>query len=164
MLHKKFTAPFWFMLALGIVATCLSIYGLHMISVYAPGYVVSMLNKMAFFFLPAIIFIEAIMYWMVRERNVYRRATWTHVILFAIAYFTPFIKEFLFMSYAVYARIRDVRSFMRSVTLGQVCLFWALTVVAHIYFARTLIKIFSKQPAGEGEAAQPENMLDDVLG
>ncbi|MDO6429847.1 hypothetical protein Q4E93_04595 [Flavitalea sp. BT771] len=164
MLHRKFTAPFWFMLVLGTVATCLSIYGLRMISVYAPSYAMSALSKIALFFLPAIIFIEAIMYWMVRKRNVYRRATWTHVILFAIAYFTPFIKEFLFMSYAVYAGVRDVRSFMRSVTLGQICLFWGLTVMAHIYFARTLIRIFSKQPASEDEAAQPENMLDDVLG
>jgi len=164
MLHKKFTAPFWFMLVLGMVATCLSIYGLQMIRVYAPTYVLSTLSKMGFFFLPAIIFIEAIMYWMIRKRNVYRRATWAHVILFAIAYFTPFIKEFLFRSYAVYAAIRDVRSFMRSVSLGQVCLFWGLTVLAHIYFARTLIKIFSKQPASGEETAQPENMLDDVLG
>jgi len=164
MLHKRFTAPFWFMLALGIVATCLSLYGIHMIRVYAPTYVLSTLSKMSFFFLPVIIFIEAIMYWMVRKRNVYRKASWTHVILFAFAYFTPYIKELLFMPYAIYAGIRDVRSFMRSVTLGQVCLFWGLTVLAHISFARTLIKVFSKQPAGEGEPAQPENMLDDVLG
>ena len=164
MLHKNFTAPFWFMVVLGIVATCLSIYGLQMIRLYAPGYAMSTLSKVGFFFLPAIILIEAIMYWMVRKRNVYRKATWTHVILFAIAYFTPYIKELLIVPYAVYTRVPDVRSFMRSVTLGQICLFWGLTILAHIYFARTLIRIFAKQPAREEEPAQPENMLDDVLG
>ena len=163
MLHKKFTAPFWFMLALGFVATCLSMYGLRMIRVYAPAYVLSTLSMISFFFLPAIIFIEAIMYWMVRKRNVYRRAAWTHVILFAIAYFTPFIKNMLFVFYDAFTPTPNVSAYVQSINIAQVCLFWGLTILAHVYFAQTLIKVFSKQPASE-EAAQPENMLDDVLG
>jgi hypothetical protein len=124
----------------------------------------STLSKMGFFILPAIIFIEAIMYWMVRKRNGYRRATWAHVLLFAFAYFTPLIKSMLFVFYDAFTPTQNFSSYERSVNLAQVCLFWGLTILAHIYFARTLIKIFSKQPASGEENAQPENMLDDVLG
>jgi len=164
MLHKDFIAPFWFMLVLGIVATCLSTYGLQMIRVYAPSYELSTLRIIGFFILPAIIFIEAIMYWMVRKRNVYRKATWAHALLFAFAYFTPFIKNMLFVFYDVFSPTPNYSAFVRSGNLAQICLFWGLTILAHIYFARTLIRIFSKPPASEEETAQPGNMLDDVLG
>jgi len=165
MLRKDFIAPFWFMLVLGIVACCLSTYGIHMIRVYAPTYALSTLRLMGFFFLPAIIFIEAIMYWMVRKRNVYRKATWAHILLFALAYFTPFIKSMLFVFYDAFAPTPDYSAFVRGSNLAQTCLFWGLTILAHIYFARTLIRIFStKQASGEGTGQGPENMLDDVLG
>lgn len=151
------------MLILGIIASCLSGYTLYAIHVLKLDFGISLLFKLRFFFLPAIIFLESCMYWMVRKRNIYRKASWSHVWLFTAAYSTSFIKAIFIMFYSRVATKADLQSNVRAIALVQACIFWGLMVLAHIFFARLLIKIFSRRPAVEQEVADPGNMLDDIL-
>ena len=163
MLQRNFTAPAWFMLFLAIFSAGLAIFALRSVRIYAPNFQMTLLFKSRFFFLPAIALLEACMYWMVRKRNIYRKASWTHIWLYATAYSTPFVKEFLFLFYTKFAAMSEMRYSIRVFTMVQLCIFWGLMVLAHIFFARLLIRIFSKRPAVQQAAAEPVNMLDDIL-
>jgi hypothetical protein len=151
------------MLILGIVAGCWSAIMLHRLRLLVTN-PMGLWTEMSFFFLPAIMFVEAAMYWIVRRRIVYRKAAWGHILLFALAYSLHFLgvywDYFLLRIPGVWEMYVNNGSILY---LAQLCLFWSLTLVAHIFFARVLIKAFSKPPAIQEGSIQPENMLDDVL-
>jgi len=165
MSKKKFAAPFWFMLILGFIASCMSGYAWYLYSLEPLSLKYSMLPQVQIrlFLMPAIIFVEVIMYWMIRKRNIYRRASWSHVLLFAFAFLTPFLKSLLFVFYDNFTPTSDMNSYIRFVSLGQICIFWGVMVLAHIFFVRLFVKAFSKQAVIQQDAAESENMLDDVL-
>jgi hypothetical protein len=164
MSKRNFTAAFWFMFVLGIIAASMSGYALYsLIHILPLSYQMSLFYKMTFFFLPAIMLIEAMMYWIVRKKDIHRRTAWSHVLLFSFAYSTLFLKELLFLFYDNFTPAADETSYINYVNRGQIWLFWGLTVTAHIFFVRVLVKAFSKKPAVQQEAIPSENMLDDIL-
>lgn len=162
-MEKSFTAPFWSLILLGIVAIGMSIYTLHELSLLRWGYPVGTRYQILSFCWPAVIFFEAFVYWIVRKRNRYRRASWTHIVLFALAFFSPFLKELSFEFYDSYSPGPDIVTFVRGVTLAQTSFFWGCMIVGHAYFGWLLVKCYTEGPPAEDQGADSINILDDVL-
>ena len=161
MRKRKFTTPFWWMLVMGIIASAISMGILYFLM--SQGYRMGWLIRLSLFYLPVIMFVEAVMYWTIRTRITYRRDAWNHLILFTGAYVFNYVVRALIMAVFILhspAAMR-VASFMRTVSYGQMGLFWGLVIVAHVFFARVLIKAFAK-PLVE-EVVESGNLLDDVL-
>jgi hypothetical protein len=156
MLKKGFTTPVWWMIILGVVASAASIQTLH---VWAGHDVeISALRRLSLFYLPLIMFVEAVMYWTIRKRIIYRRDAWCHIIVFTSAYVLSFLARFVMA--AILVMHMPASRQIRAISYVQIYFFWALILTAHIFFARVLIKAFAKQPA---EQVENGNLLDDVL-
>jgi hypothetical protein len=110
--------------------------------------------------MPAIMLVEAMMYWIVRNRVVQRSDARRHVLFFTLAYLTPFLKSLLFFFAARSFSVRNMATFVNRVSLIQACLFWLVTIYAHIFFVRVLIKAFDRPVAA---AVESGNLLDDML-
>ena len=118
------------------------------------------LTRLSLFYLPVIMFVEAAMYWTIRQRITHRRDAWNHLILFTGAYTFNFVVRGLVAAiYILHAPAATrIISYMRMAGYGQFYLFWGLVIIAHFFFARVLIKAFAKPPVAESG-----NLLDDVL-
>ena len=120
------------------------------------------LTKLSLFYLPVIMFVEAVMYWTIRKRIIHRRDAWSHLLLFTGAYvFNYGVRLLVAAIFVLHYPIARRHSFMRMSTYGQLWLFWGLVILAHVFFARVLIKAFAKPPVGE--VVESGNLLDDVL-
>jgi hypothetical protein len=161
MQKRKFTTPVWWMLILGIIATAISMGILHYLQ--SQGLRMRWLAKLSLFYLPVIMFVEAVMYWTIRRRISYRRDAWNHLVLFTVAYvFNYGVRALIMAIFILHSPIAmRIPLFMRVAPYGQLGLFWVLVIVAHIFFARVLIKAFAK-PLVE-EVVESGNLLDDVL-
>jgi len=146
---------------MGMVACTLSIGILYFLLL--KGYPMNWLTRLSLFYLPVIMFVEAVMYWTIRRRITHRRDAWNHLILFTGAYVFNFVVRALVTAIFILHSPAAMRvpSFMRIATYGQLGLFWGLVIVAHVFFARVLIKAFGKPPMEE--AVESGNLLDDVL-
>jgi len=161
MQKRKFTTPAWWMLVMGIVACTISIGILYFLT--SKGYPMNWLTRLSLFYLPVIMFVEAVMYWTIRKRIIHRRDAWNHLILFTGAYVFNFVLRALVTAIFILHSPVVMRraSFIRLSNYGQMGLFWGLVIVAHIFFARVLIKAFAKPPVEE--VVESGNLLDDVL-
>ncbi|MBN8850934.1 MAG: hypothetical protein BGO55_29455 [Sphingobacteriales bacterium 50-39] len=161
MQKRKFTTPFWWMLVLGIIACTISTGILYFL--VAKGYPMSWLTRLSLFYLPVIMFVEAVMYWTIRKRINYRRDAWNHLLLFTGAYVLNYIVRILLSALIILHSPAAMRMalYMRIANYGQLYLFWGLVIVAHVFFARVLIKAFAKPPVEE--VVESGNLLDDVL-
>ena len=112
---------------------------------------------------PAVIFLEGIVYWIIRNRNKYRRASWTHVVLFTLAFFTPLLSNLLFEFHDNFITGMETGRFMRVVNMIHICTFWACMIVGHAYFGWLLVKCYAKEPPTEDEGSGTINILDDVI-
>ena len=102
---------------------------------------------------------EAILYWRLRKRNIYRRESWAHVLILVLAFVLPLLENVFILFLGKAVNISDVNK-MRSTFYVQQGLYWALIVLAHIFFARVLIQCYSKSSSVvEGDGV---NLLDDV--
>jgi hypothetical protein len=104
---------------------------------------------------------EAFVYWKIRKRNFYGRESRTHVLLFALALLSPFIRDFLGWFYDNFGMFGvDVEVYVTVVNMGQLILFWSALGIGHVFFVRVVVKCYSKPPlVEEGDGT---NILDDV--
>ena len=146
------------MLVMGILTGAISAGSLSFL--IRRGYPLRWSTGLSFFYLPAIMFVEALMYWTIRKRIVRRRDAWNHLILFSTAYVLNIIVRGVFNLFIVlhYRGMSDARTMNRILTW----VFWGIVITAHVFFVRVLIKVFSGQPPVE-EAVETGNLLDDVL-
>jgi hypothetical protein len=128
-----------------------------------PGYSPGAWQILSFFFMPAIMLVEAVMYWIVRNRIVRRSDARRHVLFFTLAYLSPFLKSLLFYFADNFFSMGNMATFVSRVNLVQMCLFWLVTIYAHVFFVRVLIKAFDRPVEVAGRTGESAHMLDDVL-
>ena len=162
MLKKKFTAPVWGMIILGVLTA-----GRSWLIFHSVHFEIRTLKEfgfsLLFFIWPAISFIEAIDYWRIRKRNLSRQDSRTHVLLFVLAiYVLPIIRAFLIGFPRRSIRKYNLFKMEEIVNKGQFILTWVFIITAHIFFVRVLRKYFSKEAPVEATAPGPVNILDDV--
>ena len=104
---------------------------------------------------------EAFFYWRVRGRNVYRRQSWAHVILFAFSLSTPFIREFLFWLYDNFGVSMELSTYSNIIDVSQGITAWGALLIGHVLFVRVLVLCSRKRPV-LAEASDGVDLLDDV--
>ena len=162
MVKKKFTGPVWCMIILGVLSA-----GRNMLIFHSVHFEIRTLKEFGFsllFFLwPAISFIEAIVYWRIRKRNLCRQDSWYHVLLFALAiYLLPIIRFVLITFLRRNISRRYFLEIGNIVNWGQLFLTWVFIIIAHIFFVRVLRKYFSKDAPVKELVPGPVNILDEV--
>ena len=111
---------------------------------------------------PVLMILEAFVYWRIRKRNLLRKASLSHVCLFAFAYLSYFIKGGVISIAAKIETMHEIDGFIEMVSRVQLLVFWLSIIGGHIFFIRVLRKARAQkhiQPATD-----PANLLDDVLG
>ena len=161
-MKRTFTAPAWGMIILGVLSA-----GRNLLIFHSVHFEIRTLKEFGFsllFFLwPAISFIEAIVYWRIKKRNLCRQDSRAHVLLFALAiYVLPIIRAILIAFLGKSIAKHGFFNIERVVNQGHFVLTWVFIIIAHIFFVRVLRNYFSKEAPVEEMAPGPANILDDV--
>jgi uncharacterized membrane protein YgdD (TMEM256/DUF423 family) len=152
-MNRKFTAPFWFFLILGIMSS-FAIY--NVFDIQMKIYKLPWFRFWWLLLYPVVLFGEAIVYYIIRKRNKSRRDSWMHILLMTIAVLAPALFE-IALSFA--NRDNYTVSTHRRFLLVRTVIFYGSLFTAHIFFVRVLIKTGSKTP--EPETQPSENLLDE---
>jgi hypothetical protein len=160
-MKKNFTAPCWLMLLPAILVG----YDFYRINRLGALWLVMHHRNMV---LPciclALVIIDAVVYWSIRNTNIYRRDSWMHILLFAFALSTPYLRDWIFEGYDDgFTFGADIVRFVRVVSMAQFFAFWISLILGHALFIRLLLRSSTRKPDGSGEESDPRNLLDDVL-
>jgi hypothetical protein len=166
-LKRTFTGPFWGILILEIVYITLAlfaIYFLEMMKIRYPSmsgrYDISYIMIIKSLVWVVVLSGEAILYWRVRKRNIYRRESWGHVLILILAFVLPALENIFVLFLGKALNIRDIYK-MRSSYYVQQAIYWSLVVLAHVFFVRVVVRCFKKGVKIE-EVPGMVNILDDI--
>jgi hypothetical protein len=166
MRKRNLTGPFWLLLIFGFFkALSASAWISFFLSLQVEKRYLydSRLNLWLLVFWPVLIIAEALLYWRIRHRNIYPRASWLHVMLLFFAFLLPVLKSITRI--IVYDRINvrtDSLVYGRKADNTNNYLFWIIMVIAHCFFVWVIINCFKKK-APVPEDIQTVNLLDDFL-
>jgi hypothetical protein len=160
-MRRNFTGPVWLLVIFGVVQAGVS-YSIiasmlrSIVDVGQGGMVLFALRMMMW---PLVIIGEAVVYWMIRKRNRAQVLSWTHVVIFCIAFvLNAFVAAMTILHEPVAAGLRT-----RQGRIVEAAVFWALLVVSHVAFIQVLILAFRKEPPLRKTGEESENLLDDVV-
>lgn len=162
MKRKTFTEPFWTMLMMGIFSVISNYISATIILKMQLSY----LKPMVVLFLllwPMLLLAEAIVYWIIRKKNVYRKYTWAHILFTFIGLvIVPVMGKLTnsLLSRSI-TRTRMIHA-TRIQNDMEVAFFWASIILGHMFFILVLKKSLAKAPV-TGEQPETVNLLDDVL-
>lgn len=89
------------------------------------------------FLWPALLLAEAIVYWIIRRRNTYARASWAHCLLVLLGFILLFFRDILAILHS------PVASTLVYSTVPFI-LFWSCMLTAHGIFVWVIVKSFSQ--------------------
>jgi hypothetical protein len=166
-MKKSFTGPFWLLLVFGLLQLLMISSLLHQI--YGNGLYASerpllpMPGVFSFLMWPMILLTEALVYWLIRRRNRFRALSWTHSVIFVLAFllniFFTLIQNMHYGHSSVEGRVN------RQIMMYQErYLFFGLVILAHLAFVAVLANCLRKtEPVPDGEGQGQGNLLDDVV-
>lgn len=159
-MRKNYITPCWLML---LPATVIFYNAYRVVHLGAVGLMRHRQRGVPPYIWLLLILIEAILYWRIRKVNIYRKDSLTHIFLFAFAFITPYLREWIFEAYDDgFTFGLDVAQFVRLGNIGQMLAFWAALILGHVLFIRLIIK--ARLPKStDSQKADPQNLLDDVL-
>ena len=158
MLRKNYIAPSIFLIALAffyVASTIYFMYGARFNLSLQPLWIIMTV------FWPLVMIVESIVYWRIRKFNISHKASWSHVLLFAFAFVSFYIKNAVFSLYDEYTPGLEMTTFIRNVTMVQILTYWASLIAAHIFFFHVLRKTRTQKRFRQ--PTDPTNLLDDVL-
>lgn len=166
-MKRSFTGPFWLLLVFGLLQVLSISYWLYeyfgSVSNSFLRSQLTMARLAGLFMWPAIILGEALVYWLIRQRNSFRALSWAHTVIFILAFL---VNIFISFVATMHYRVVDVndRVNQQNVARQQQYLFYGLVLLAHLAFVAMLANCFRKMPPAEEGAGQgQENILDDVV-
>jgi hypothetical protein len=162
MQKKSFTAPFWYLIILGIASAGVSGYAIHQLSLAMPDYPIPPLFKVVRFSWSVIVFGEAVIYWKIRKMNPYRKTSWVHVLLFTAAFLTPLYRPFLKSVMDSHYSLAATAEMMKAVKQAEMDVFYILLLLAHGFFASLLIKCYNGRRFGP-TISDSGDILDNEL-
>jgi len=109
--------------------------------------------------LPLSIFIEAIVYWRISNRNKDRSSSWAHLLFLAVACATIYLRDWIYYSFVNGGPPSE--EFSRLVWISNLVepfVFWILMVLAHLFF----VKVLLNARATRVDISDPLDLLDDA--
>lgn len=160
-MKKSFTGPIWLLVVFAVLQ---AYFSYSIILAVARGFnemdqghlIVFVLRLMMW---PLIVIGEALVYWVIRKRNHSRLLSWTHAVIFCLA----FVLNGLVAAIAILHEPMNVALRTRQGRVAEQAIFWALVILSHVAFIQVLILAFRKQPPVRKPGEQSENLLDDVV-
>jgi tryptophan-rich sensory protein len=167
-MKKSFTGPFWLLLAFGLL-TLLTIsaylHALFASSLNSPGRPqLSTLSLLRVLMWPVIFVFEALVYWLIRQRNNFRALSWAHTGIFILAFLLNIFFTWIRTMHYRLSSAAEIRINRQIVMHEQQYFFWGLVILAHLAFVAVLANCFRKAtPVVEVEGQGQENLLDDLM-
>lgn len=167
-MKRTFTAPFWGIVILEILYISLALFAIYYVEMMrtrypelAVGY-----HIMSFMIIKNLVWVgvlsgEAILYWRLRKRNICRRESWAHVLILTLVFVLPGLENVFIMLFGNVLKINGINK-MRSAYYVEQGLYWALVLLAHVFFVRVLVKCFKKSVEAAEGAPATMNILDDI--
>jgi hypothetical protein len=147
---KPWYAPFWFMLGVALLA--LVEQAIVYISLLRGPMTVSGNLTFRLFLWPSILFIEVIVYWLIRKRVLERRLVWPHLVL---SLFTFVLIQILFVVVSIIMTDDNGGnhiSTLKWLQTGQFYCFWAGVITGHTFFIVAIVRSYSaKHPQLPGD-------------
>ena len=166
MRKKSFTAPFWFLLVLGILELLVVSFYVSVTLKYSNGYTHAShprINLLRTFMWPLIFLIEAFVYWYIRRRNSYRLLSWAHVGTLLFAFFVNLLLVMSGILHDDFVSGANRRGDRQADIQLQFHLFWIFIGIAHCFFVWLIVNCFRKKVPVAEEKEDGKNLLDDVL-
>jgi hypothetical protein len=160
-MKRNFTGPVWVLVIFGVLQAAVS-YSV-VVSVFRTAGDVTQ-GGIALFALrmmmwPMVMIGEAVLYWLIRTRNRAQLLSWTHVVIFCVAFvLNGLVAAMTIMHEPIGAGLRT-----RQGRVVEAVIFWALLVVSHVAFIQVLMLAFRKEPPSKTSRGESENLLDDVV-
>jgi cytochrome c biogenesis factor len=112
---------------------------------------------------PMIVLLEAFIYWLIRRRNRLRAMSWTHSVIFVLAFLLNILFILIQNMHYRYSSVEG-RVNWHIMIHKERYLFFGLVILAHLAFIAVLANCFRKMaPVPEGKGQGQENLLDDVV-
>jgi hypothetical protein len=159
-MKRNFTGPFWLLLVMGLLML-LSVSWYFGETAGINGF--SRLSMWRLLALPALVLVEAGMYWLIRRRNKFYALSWVHCGIFCLSFILNILFMVLRIMHYSYQTSTNERVGRQIVMQEQIYFFWGLVIVAHLAFAAVLVNCFRKVPALEEKDEGGGNILDDVM-
>jgi hypothetical protein len=161
-MKRSFTGPVWLMICFGLLELIYSYFGVLVLvqkvaDVLGMGHVVLFVLGMLLW--PLVLFGEAFAYWLIRKRNRAQLLSWTHAVIFCVAFvLNGLVGLVAILHLPLGAGLRT-----RQGRLVEGAIFWALVAVSHVAFVQVLVLAFRREPPLKRPGEESENLLDDVV-
>jgi hypothetical protein len=161
--RKTFTAPVWVMLPITLISALFAY--VKATTILRVGHWTLLIFVLIFLW-PMLVFIETVIYWVIRRRIFDPRQAWVHLfsMIFVFVVF-PVIR--LRMTGLFTSRNVPVRSTLNHGNFidfkSQFLIIWGLLILGHVFFVSVLIKAFSKELPAAQEGEESVNLLDDII-
>ena len=148
---KPWMLPFWFMLGIMIVNMLEELFVLHalvkVVTIYSSKYVLLILVW------PAILLVEAIIYWRIRKRIHERKWVWAHLLFSLFAFVLVWVLYFGVGVILLYSD-RDMLTRNRGLlnNIKFYC-YWAAIIIGHIFFIVAIVRSLSCKNAVASQEA-----------
>jgi hypothetical protein len=160
-MRRNFTGPVWLLVIFGLVQAGFSYL---IIAAIRPLTADRSQGGMALFawrmmLWPLVMIGEAVVYWLIRKRNRAQLLSWTHVVIFFIAFvLNGIVAAMMILHEPIAGGLRT-----RQGRVVEAAVFWALVIVSHVAFIQVLILALRKEPPLKMPGGESENLLDDVV-
>jgi hypothetical protein len=158
---KTFIVPFWVMLAVSIFSAATNfISAIYVLRMQHP----SSLTLVLLFFWPILLFIECVVYWIIRNRIMNKKMALGHLFFTFLGFFIfPLLFALANGLFLKNVPVRAINHFDRSNSWIRPFVFWISFILGSICFTAVLAKTFSKKQALDIEEPEIVNLLDDVV-
>jgi tryptophan-rich sensory protein len=167
-MKKSFTGPFWLLMGFGLLL--ILAISAYLRVLYGSGWnasgrsLLSTSGLLRVFMWPVIFVLEALVYWLIRQRNRYRALSWTHSAIFVLSFLLNIFFTWIRTMHYRLSSATERRIDSQIVMHEQMYFFWGLVILAHVAFVAVLANCFRKAPPlVEVDPKSQENLLDDVI-
>lgn len=135
---KPWMLPFWFMLGIAIIG------GLEELFVFITTFKFGKSKYLLLFLIwPSVLFVETIVYWLIRKKITERKWVWAHLLFSLFAFVLLWILYFLVSAVFFYTNRGLLTENIVLLNKIKLYCFWSGIVVGHIFFIVAIVRSFS---------------------
>ncbi len=162
---KSYNAPFWVMLSVSVILSCVYIVSLiYVHKLMATGKYGQLKLNIWVMILPVLLWIETVLYRVIRKRIKNRFYVWAHIVLAIIGFIiVPAIFYVLTLVQSRLLTPAEYRVRRPKIELARFCAFWFLFIISHTFFITTIVKSFRKENRDNQDNEAAPGILDGII-
>ena len=158
---KPWNTPIWVMVGILIVSCLQSLIVFKLTMRFTIGEITgTVLFNMLF--LPSLILVDAIIYWMIRKRIMERKWVWAHLLFSLFAFVVLMILRLVVTFLAITHNLDGGRESIRLFNTIEGYFFWGSIIIGHVFFIVAIVRIY----ANDSPQLPPDDndLLSEIAG